>query len=143
MIFFVIGSLQETTGFGFISCLIRLFKRFYQFIKGKLKQGSRTKNKNQAPVMNKSDNVLSKDAVIVNALGLHARSAAQIAKLAQAGKSNVWIIKDKIKADASSIIDLLTLACGQGSKITVKIDHHSDLNVLRDLVKLIENGFGE
>lgn len=93
--------------------------------------------------MNKSDNVLSREAVIVNALGLHARSAAKIAKRAQNGKSNVWIIKDGIKVDASSIIDILTLACGQGSKITIKIDHRSDLDILRDLVKLVESGFGE
>lgn len=93
--------------------------------------------------MDQSDNVLSRDVVIVNVLGLHARSAAQIAKRVQASKSNVWVIKDGIKADASSIIDLLTLACGPGSKITVKIDDQSDIDILLDLVKLIESGFGE
>jgi phosphocarrier protein len=93
--------------------------------------------------MDKSDNELSRDVVIVNELGLHARSAAKIAKHAQTGQSGVWIIKDGVRADASSIIDVLTLACGRGTKITIQIDDRADLYILHDLVKLIESGFGE
>jgi phosphocarrier protein len=93
--------------------------------------------------MNNSTIELSKHVTITNHLGLHARSAAKIAKLAQNGKSNVWIIKDGKKADASSIIDILTLVCPKGSIITLKIDDRSDLGILNDLVQLIENGFGE
>jgi phosphocarrier protein len=93
--------------------------------------------------MNKSANELSKKVIIKNDLGLHARSAAKIAKRAQNAKSNVWIIKDGKKADASSIIDILTLACPKGSIITIKIDNQSDLGILNELVELIESGFGE
>ena len=93
--------------------------------------------------MDKADHELARDVVIVNELGLHARSAAKIAKYAQAGESKIWIIKDGNTADAASIIDVLTLACGQGSTITIKIDDPEDLDILHDLVKLIEGGFGE
>lgn len=93
--------------------------------------------------MNKSDNKLLKSVTITNDLGLHARSAAQIAKLAQNVKSKVWIIKDGVQVDASSIIDILTLACPKGSKISLKIDDPSDLGLLNDITKLIESGFGE
>jgi len=93
--------------------------------------------------MDKADHELARDVVIVNELGLHARSAAKIAKHAQAGESKIWIIKDGNTADAASIIDVLTLACGQGSTITIKIDDPEDLDILHDLVKLIEGGFGE
>jgi phosphocarrier protein HPr len=86
---------------------------------------------------------LSRDVIISNELGLHARSAARIAKLAQNGKSSVWVVKGNIEADASSVIDLLTLACEKGSKITLKIDDPSDLEILNKLVALVENGFGE
>jgi phosphotransferase system HPr (HPr) family protein len=55
----------------------------------------------------------------------------------------VWIIKDGKKADASSIIDILTLASPKGSTITVNIDDRSDLEILNNLVQLIESGFGE
>jgi phosphocarrier protein HPr len=93
--------------------------------------------------MNNPTNELSRRVTITNDLGLHARSAAKIAKLVQNVKSNVWIIKDGIKADASSIIDILTLVCPKGSIITLKIDDQSDLGILKDLVQLIESGFGE
>jgi len=93
--------------------------------------------------MNNSTDKLSRHVTITNDLGLHARSAAKIAKLVQNGKSNVWIVKDGKKADASSIIDILTLVCPKGSTIKLKIDDQSDLGILNDLVQLIESGFGE
>lgn len=93
--------------------------------------------------MNKSENELSRSVTITNDLGLHARSAAKIAKLVQNVTSNVWIIKDGRKVDASSIIDILTLVCPKGSIITIKIDNQSDTGILNDLVQLIESGFGE
>lgn len=93
--------------------------------------------------MNKSDTKLLKRVTITNDLGLHARSAAQIAKLARNLKSKIWIIKDGEKVDAASIIDILTLACPKGSQITLKIDDPSDLDILNDIAKLIERGFGE
>lgn len=93
--------------------------------------------------MVKSDRAICRDVVIINALGLHARSATKIAKRAQNSKSKIWIIKDGAKADASSIVDILTLACEQGSEITIKIDDQLDHEILNDLVKLVESGFGE
>jgi phosphocarrier protein len=93
--------------------------------------------------MNNSFDGLFRDVVITNDFGLHARSAAKIAKLVQNAKSKVWIIKGGKTADASSIIDILTLACPKGSKITLKIDDESDVETLNQLVHLFEVGFGE
>jgi len=93
--------------------------------------------------MNNSSNELSRHVTIINDLGLHARAAAKIAKLVQNVKSNVWIIKDGERADASSIIDILTLACPKGTKITLTIDDQSDLGILNKLAQMIESGFGE
>jgi phosphocarrier protein HPr len=93
--------------------------------------------------MNNLENELSRHVIIANDLGLHARSASKIVKLVQNAKFNVWIIKDGKKADASSIIDILTLAGPKGSTITIKIDDRSDLGILNNLVQLIESGFGE
>ena len=87
--------------------------------------------------------VLSKQVTIVNELGLHARAAAKIAKVAQHAKNKLWIIKDNEKVDASSVIDILTLACAQGSKITVLADNESDIQLLQDITKMVETGFGE
>jgi phosphocarrier protein len=85
----------------------------------------------------------SKNVTIANPLGLHARSAAKIAKLVKKARSKVWIIKDKDKADASRIIDILSLAAIKDSDLTLLIDDPSDIEILNDLAKLIENGFGE
>ena len=86
---------------------------------------------------------LSREVVIVNELGLHARSAAKIAELAQDSKAAVWVQKDAEKADASSIVDILTLACEKGSKITLIIEDKADRPILEDIVDLIQTGFGE
>lgn len=84
-----------------------------------------------------------RQTTIVNELGLHARSAAQIAGLAQNSIANVWIQKDAEKADASSIIDILTLACAKGTQITIIIEDLADIKILKAIVDLVDSGFGE
>jgi phosphocarrier protein len=86
---------------------------------------------------------LTRQVIIINELGLHARSAAKIAKLAGRSKAAVWIQKGSAKADASSILDILTLECEKGSKITVGIENKSDSNILEAIVELVKGGFGE
>ena len=80
---------------------------------------------------------------IINELGLHARPAAMIAELAKSARSKVWIIKDEETVDATSIIDILTIACGEGSKVTVKIEDQSDMDILHSITRLVETGFEE
>jgi phosphotransferase system HPr (HPr) family protein len=86
---------------------------------------------------------LHKVTTIKNELGLHARSAAQIAHIAGNSAANVWLKKDDKRADASSIIDILTLACGKGTKITIIIEDWADINILNAIVALVDSGFGE
>ena len=86
---------------------------------------------------------IRKDVTVVNDLGFHARTAAQIAKIAQKASSRVWLIKEDEKVDASSIIDILTLACGKGTRITISVEDQSDHDLLIDIVELVESGFGE
>ena len=93
--------------------------------------------------MSISDKELSREIIIVNELGLHARSAAKIAKLAQNAESTIWLIKDKEKADASSILDMLTLGCPKGSRIVLSADSQSDIDILNDITALVERGFEE
>jgi phosphotransferase system HPr (HPr) family protein len=84
-----------------------------------------------------------KVATIKNELGLHARSAAQIARLAGNSSGIIWLKKDDKKADASSIIDILTLECERGTKITVIIEDLADIKILDAIVDLVDSGFGE
>ena len=90
-----------------------------------------------------SKNEVARDVVINNELGLHARAAAQIAKLAQNSTATVWIKKGHEKADASSIVDILTLACEKGTSIRIIIEDSSDHKILNAIAALVESGFGE
>ncbi len=85
----------------------------------------------------------SKDVVIVNELGLHARSAAKIAKQAKNAKSKVWLLKGEERVDASDMMEILTIACPRGSEITIEIEDPHDMEILNNLVELVRKGFGE
>ena len=93
--------------------------------------------------MTKEEDKKIRHATIVNELGLHARSAAQIAEIAQNSVAAVWIQKEEEKADASSIIDILTLACARGTQIKIIIEDLADLPVLKGIADLVDSGFGE
>lgn len=87
--------------------------------------------------------MLKKELTIINELGLHARPAAIIAKTARSAKSDIWIKKDEHQVDASSMIDILTIACQKGSKIILIADSAEDKNIFDEIQKIIEEGFGE
>ncbi len=86
---------------------------------------------------------LTREAIIVNELGLHARAAGKLAVIAGQARFKVWVERKGVQCDAKSMIDILTLACGKGSKISVKIEDPSDRDVLVAMVELINNGFEE
>ena len=85
----------------------------------------------------------SKNVIVVNELGIHARSAAKIAELAQNAKSKVWVQKGDEKVDAKSIIDILTLGCEKGSTLQITIEDQSDMETFNKIITLVRNGFGE
>ena len=86
---------------------------------------------------------LYRSIAIINELGMHARAAAKVATLAQKANAGVWLSNGTDTADAASVIDLLTLACGKGDEVTVRIDSAEDMDVLNRIAALVENGFGE
>jgi len=93
-------------------------------------------------LMHSSDGY-TKDVALVNEFGLHARSAARIAEIAGKAGSKVWIGRGDARADAVSIIDILTLACPKGSVITIGVEDRSDLPILEELAALVRSGFEE
>jgi phosphocarrier protein len=93
--------------------------------------------------MVKEELELHKVTFITNELGLHARSAARIAEIARNAKGNIWIMKDDQKADASNIMDILTLVCEKDTKIRIIIEDCADSDILDAIVDLVDNGFGE
>lgn len=88
-------------------------------------------------------NDLAREVTVVNEFGLHARSAAKIARVAAGAMSGVWIARGAERADASSTIEVLTLACPKGSRIEFRIDDPADRHILDALAQLVERGFDE
>ena len=81
--------------------------------------------------------------VIVNALGLHARAAAQLVQIANRFRSEIHVEKDGSSVNGKSIMGVLTLAAAKGSSVTVTCDGDDAEVAMTALAKVIENGFGE
>jgi phosphocarrier protein len=81
--------------------------------------------------------------VIVNALGLHARAAAQLVQVANRYRSEIHVEKDGSSVNGKSIMGVLTLAAAKGSTIKVSCDGEDAEPAMLALAKVIENGFGE
>ena len=82
---------------------------------------------------------------IINPLGLHARAAAQLVKLAGKFQSKIQLIRqdNTVVADAKSILSVLTLAASKGTGLQLCIEGVDELEAVNAIVSLIENGFGE
>lgn len=87
--------------------------------------------------------VLTRDVTIVNELGLHARSAVKLAGIAKAARGGVWVLRAAERADATSVMEVLTLAGEKGSILTLAVDDPQDAPVLDALANLVESGFEE
>jgi phosphocarrier protein len=81
--------------------------------------------------------------VIVNALGLHARAAAQLVQVANRFRSEIHVEKDGATVNGKSIMGVLTLAAAKGSSVKVSCDGDDAEHAMAALAKVIENGFGE
>jgi len=82
---------------------------------------------------------------IVNPLGLHARAAAQLVRLAGTFESRIIIARtdEGIFADAKSISSVLTLAAAFGSTLELKVEGADAVTAYDAVRALFENGFGE
>jgi len=86
---------------------------------------------------------LRRDVTIVNDLGLHARAAAKLVKVAQQAVGRVWLQVGTEQIDAKQVIDILTLAAAKGDHVQVMIEADADLDTLNLIVELFADGFGE
>lgn len=80
---------------------------------------------------------------IKNKLGLHARAANLIVQVANRYKAQVTVEKDGMVANAKSIMSLLMLAAGKGSKILVRASGEDAREAVEEIAKLVEGRFGE
>jgi phosphocarrier protein HPr len=86
---------------------------------------------------------LERTFLIVNALGLHARAAAQLVQTANRYRAEVHVAKDGAEVNGKSIMGVLTLAAAKGTEIVVWCEGDDASEAMSALAKVIENGFGE
>ena len=87
--------------------------------------------------------MVTKELTIINKLGIHARPAAQFVKAASKFVSDIIVEKDGEEVDGKSIMGLMMLAVGHGSKITVSATGADEEEALNALESLIERKFEE
>ena len=86
---------------------------------------------------------IEKEITIVNRLGLHARPAAMFVRIASRYRSEVWVEKEGEQINGKSIMGLMMLAAGQGSKLTIRCEGADADKVMEDLEELIRQKFNE
>ena len=80
---------------------------------------------------------------IVNPLGLHARPAAQLVKLANTFACEIELVKDGTPVNGKSIMGVMILAAECGSSILVRAKGSDEAAAVAALVELVTSGFGE
>lgn len=81
--------------------------------------------------------------VITNDLGLHARPAALVAQAAQKYDAEVALIALDKTVDAKSILDILSLAAGKGTTLTVRCKGRGAEDCVRAIASLARSRFNE
>jgi phosphocarrier protein len=80
---------------------------------------------------------------IINKLGLHARASAKLTQLAGTFKCDIWMEKGARRINAKSIMGVMMLAAGKGSKVNIETDGVDEQAAIDALFKLIADKFGE
>jgi phosphocarrier protein len=83
--------------------------------------------------------MVSKDVVVNNGTGLHARPATLLVKKASSFKSDVSIEFNGKKANAKSLIGVLSLGVTKGAKITVVANGDDEAKAVEEIATLIAN----
>ena len=86
---------------------------------------------------------LEKEVTVINRLGLHARPAAMFVRIASRYRSEVLVEKEGEQINGKSIMGLMMLAAGQGSKLTIRCEGPDADKVLEELEELIQKKFNE
>ncbi|HEY3295828.1 MAG TPA: HPr family phosphocarrier protein [bacterium] len=87
--------------------------------------------------------MIQKEFVLQNRLGLHIRPAALFTKIASKYKSDVFLVRDRMRVNAKSIMGVMMLAAGQGTKLTLECIGEDEEALAAELMILIENKFNE
>ena len=84
-----------------------------------------------------------KELTIMNRLGLHARPSAMFVKVCSRFKCDIWVEKDGEQVNGKSIMGLMMLAAGQGSKLQVTCEGADAQKALAEIEAVIQRKFDE
>jgi phosphocarrier protein HPr len=87
--------------------------------------------------------LIVKELLVTNKLGIHARPAAMFVKVANRFNCNVFVEKDGEKVNGKSIMGLMMLAAGPGTKLTVQAEGHDAAAAVAELETLLNRKFDE
>lgn len=98
--------------------------------------------------MSESNTALERVVIVQNKMGIHARPAAMIVRVANKFKGDVWVEKDDEQVNGKSIMGLMMLAAGKGSRLTFRVGSESSepnaaQAVLDEMEQLFERRFEE
>lgn len=86
---------------------------------------------------------LSRTVRIGNRRGLHARASAKFVNLATQLEATIEVEKDGNKVCGTSIMGLMMLGAAMGDSVTIHVTGEGAEDALEQLVRLIEDRFGE
>ena len=89
------------------------------------------------------DDLIEKDCLVRNKMGLHARPAAQLVQTANKFPCEVTLTKDGQDVNAKSIMGVLMLAAAQGTSIHVRAEGDNAQACVEAIAILFEKGFNE
>lgn len=84
-----------------------------------------------------------REVEIPNKLGLHARASAKLTQLAAKYQSDVQMSRNGRRVNAKSIMGVMMLAAGKGSKVLIEIEGPDETVAMDAIVALIGDCFGE
>ena len=89
--------------------------------------------------------MIRQSVMIINRLGLHARAAAKLVRLAAQYSSEVHLSREELNQhiDAKSILGVLMMAASQGTRLAVSINGEDEIEAGEAIRGLFESGFGE
>ncbi|HZW13720.1 MAG TPA: HPr family phosphocarrier protein [Noviherbaspirillum sp.] len=87
--------------------------------------------------------MIQQEIEIINKLGLHARASAKLTQLAAKFQSDVWMTRNSRRVNAKSIMGVMMLAAGKGSKVLLETDGSDEQACFDAIAELIQNKFGE
>ncbi|NKC15377.1 MAG: HPr family phosphocarrier protein [Gammaproteobacteria bacterium] len=85
----------------------------------------------------------SAEVTIVNRLGLHARAAAALVKVAGRFASKIELVNEPRRADAKSIMAVMVLAATQGTTLSLSAQGEDAEQAVAAVTALIADRFGE